>query len=720
MPNVPNSSPFWRKIAEDIQAKYKPLGIPCIEWKKKDILIFLAHLEEVVENRCKSNKKLNQILGRSYSTGYHTFRKIFQVDEGWGNVRTRDLFAIYLGYNDYHQYLEENNMSKAEAFVDKIFSQQSELEEIPESEVSTTDKELDHPKEESPSFKLRLREHLKRRYTKRWNQKLAGREPLSLRILSSTKGSSENISKAFKVESGKEITDEILKIFKDAYERLLVVGEPGSGKSTLLLKLGLSILKNESNSLPIILDLATWNTDFLKLEDWLENILPAEFGKYRANTQKILKTFPLILLLDGFDEIRKEERKGCLVAIGAYASEKKHRFVITSRIKEYEEVSKDPIVYSQIEVGPLSIRQIESQLENADINEFREAPFLLIAIKADPVLRDAVKTTLYFNLLQLLFANGKLLNDLDFSSEDALERQVEIKEKYIEHVLQSVRNEHYDENSVKQWLSFLAHRMNQNNIVVFELVDLQYSWVKLSRLQKLISGLIYGLMIGTIYSLAVGTVLGFSIYILNGFFLTPFIVGFFTPLIAFTLFGGFLGLNRKYNPPKISSRDRISWSLTNTEVKSSFRKYIPISLVSCLILGPIAAHIMYPNLDPFIRLTIGVLAGLFGGIFWGGVLGMTLGTINTLHYENYTYLKINSPYQRFLASAKNLYFSFLQHFYLRYLLYKKDLLPFWLPDFLNVLTTNYFMESDDGETWRFRHKILQDHFAEIWEEEEGN
>jgi hypothetical protein len=64
---------------------------------------------------------------------------------------------------------------------------------------------------------------------------------------------------------------------------------------------------------------------------------------------------------------------------------------------------------------------------------------------------------------------------------------------------------------------------------------------------------------------------------------------------------------------------------------------------------------------------------------------------------------------------KHFYFSILQHFLLRYQLYKKGLLPLNLVDFLNEMTTRNIMETD-GATWRFRHRIIQDYFADQWVE----
>jgi hypothetical protein len=84
--------------------------------------------------------------------------------------------------------------------------------------------------------------------------------------------------------------------------------------------------------------------------------------------------------------------------------------------------------------------------------------------------------------------------------------------------------------------------------------------------------------------------------------------------------------------------------------------------------------------------------------------------------ESSDFIQIKSPYQRFNASMKVLHFSIVQHWHLRYLLYKKGALPLDLVDFLNEMKDRNLLESD-GATWRFRHRMIQDYFAALWEKE---
>jgi len=107
--------------------------------------------------------------------------------------------------------------------------------------------------------------------------------------------------------------------------------------------------------------------------------------------------------------------------------------------------------------------------------------------------------------------------------------------------------------------------------------------------------------------------------------------------------------------------------------------------------------------------------GLLRGLSLGLVFGLGFGLNEMMALESIQFTQIKKPYQRFSSSMRQLYFSILQHWHLRYLLYKKGLLPWHLVDFLNEMVARKILETD-GATWRFRHRILQEYFAVRWEE----
>ncbi|MFN0213390.1 MAG: NACHT domain-containing protein, partial [Saprospiraceae bacterium] len=259
--------------------------------------------------------------------------------------------------------------------------------------------------------------NLKAKYQKRIDSKLAGRFPVNLRINASRTGTSEETSQNFITFQDEEIGHEIGGIFDRAKGRLLVVGLPGAGKTTLLLQLAVELLGRAQRvahlegvphvtlAIPVLLNLATWRSEFATFDEWLKRILPNELGASKALAEKIGANIPLILLLDGLDEVSESDRNSCLEALGQYGIKPGHQFVVSSRISEYA-ATKDAPVYSQVELAPLTSKQIEQNLI-AFAGLTPEAKPLLNAIQNDPLLKQAIENPFYLNTAQLLFASGK-------------------------------------------------------------------------------------------------------------------------------------------------------------------------------------------------------------------------------------------------------------------------------------------------------------------------
>ena len=160
--------------------------------------------------------------------------------------------------------------------------------------------------------------------------------------------------------------------------------------------------------------------------------------------------------------------------------------------------------------------------------------------------------------------------------------------------------------------------------------------------------------------------------------------------------------------------DKVKWSTKKFIALIFTKEHLVLGLVVGLVFGLVEGLVE----GLVFGLVAGLVAGLVG-VLVAGLVGVLVGVLVDLLTTNYTYfIQINTPYQRFKASAKGFWFSILQHWLLRYQLYKKGLLPLHLVDFLNEMTARHLMETD-GATWRFRHRIIQDHFADLWKEEEA-
>ena len=355
--------------------------------------------------------------------------------------------------------------------------------------------EIETELNETASNLKEIKAYLTKRYKKRLEQKFAGRLPINLKMLKSNEGTSAERAETFITLSADDINKHIADIFRKSNGRLLITGLPGAGKTNILLQLELELLKTEPSALPVVLNFATWNKKFNTLNEWLLEILPAELGVTKRYANTILKQNQLIFLFDGFDEIEESSRKACLDAIGQFGADANQKFVITSRIEEYKNVTKDAPVYAQIQVASLSFKQIETELEKQSFKQ-PEAKTLLNALKSDELLRQIAEVPFYFNTLQLLFANGNTLSEFNFSSQTTESRQNEIVEHFVEGELKQINASYYEPKKVLHWLSFLAFKMNEFDKVVFELTDLQYYWWGWTKFQTLISKTINNLISG--------------------------------------------------------------------------------------------------------------------------------------------------------------------------------------------------------------------------------
>lgn len=597
---------------------------------------------------------------------------------------------------------------------------------------------------ESEKETHQLRDAFRQRYQERLSHKLAFRQPVNLRRFATTEGTSEQIADTFIPYSSEEIREEIGKTFQEAHGRLLIVGEKGMGKTTLVLQLADRLFDLEEDALPVVLNLATWQSSFGKLETWLETVLAVELNTNKAGAKSILRQSHLILLLDGLDELKEDEAiNSCLAAIADFGAVAGRRFVITCRIEEYKRVQEDARVNLQIEVGSLKSDQIKVELDLMGYGE-PGAKLLLNALQEkDTLLLHAVKTPFYFNTLQLLFAGRRPV----FTSTDLKSCKAEITQKFVAAALLSTQNKAYPPESAKHWLSFLASRMNERNMVVFELRDLQYDWWQgWSRWGLVSTYLIYGLVKTLVFGISctilfglLGIAKGAITLGIGGGVLTALALGlgfgtgfalntklainmiFLLVLARLTELGGDLGVVLTY-----AIGIGVCWGLFSRPPTEKSEVLLPEISTHELVDWSSKAFLKFLNRYYGVLIIIGLGSGLGIGLVDGSQIGLIFGLGFTMAFglsfmildESTDIVLIKFPYQRFQASMKLLHFSILQHFHLRYLLSQKKVLPLDLVDFLNEMDACHLLEPD-GATWRFRHSIIQDHFSELWEEKVG-
>lgn len=530
------------------------------------------------------------------------------------------------------------------------------------------------------NFESEIRDWLRKRYQQRLDQKLAGRLPINLRRIDFTETAAQLSQKKFKEIAPEAVEAELAEFFKTAEGRLLVVGSPGAGKTTLLLQLAVALLDSQPDALPAVVNLATWTSEFKTLEDWLKKVLPIELGASTGLAVKLLTESRVILLFDGLDEIQDAgQRTACLAAIDLFTSPAKPRreFAISSRTKEWLEAKKVSNVAFAMEVGPLEMAQIERELTRRNPAQPEDRD-LLAALKTDRWLREAAETPFYFNCLQLLFGENRRPV---FSADDLAGREMEILDAFVENELGKC-----EKPGAKDWLAFLASRMNGRGLVRFELRDLQYDWWdEWTQWDKFLFPVFVYRETGK--NTVTDGIINYEEITWNQEFLYKFFKKLCQPKNYFffyfiTVFWAFLG-GAVYDSGDVSDIEKDAFFIGSA-------LFILVALLSQVIL-----------------------------IF-----------VETSKQESKPALHIANPYQRFLLSLRFAGFSILQHFVLRLQLSKKGLLPLRLVDFLNEMasyqvktrrftTSAVHLLESDGASWRFRHRLIQEWFAARWQEPEA-
>ena len=601
------------------------------------------------------------------------------------------------------------------------------------SEAVTGSHRLTLPGED---FQSEIRKYLKSRYEHRLAQKLAGRQPVNLRKIPSRTGTSDESAASFITLREEEVRQAIGDIFTQSKGRLLVVGLPGAGKTTLLLQLALELLERSekvpaalsaassatkvagtvTSPIPVLLNLATRRSEFGTFDEWLQRILPLELGASKALAEKIRRNTPLILLLDGLDEVPEAERASCIEAIGQYGMIAENQYVISSRITEYT-ATKDAPVYVEVEVAPLTIGQVEEGLIASAFLQ-PESKRLLTALKNDSLLRKAVENPFYFNTAQLLFASGKNWSDFGFTAEDVAGRQREIVGRFVEDALGRKVKREYPKEKARKWLGFLAGKMAESGKMSFELVEIKPRWGKNLILELILALLIFGPIISLI---------GWGIWHMTMFIFYQETKNWTLNLVLLGIaIGIHFGLINLMSTSIQSRREilHLKWSTFLSNWQSAFFHsllnnfrwgFVGFFVYSIIIFWP--RH-SFANL---IKIAISL------SVWFAVGYGIAAGIIATIKSGISTepLLGINRPYQRFSVALKNLDISILTHLILRFALCFQRLLPLRLVHFLNEMSLRHLLEFDGdpvtgkgGGAWRWRHRILQEYFLEYKNEED--
>jgi hypothetical protein len=282
------------------------------------------------------------------------------------------------------------------------------------------------------------------------------------------------------------------------------------------------------------------------------------------------------------------------------------------------------------------------------------------------------------------------------------------------------------DRQTQMWLNWLAQQLEEQSQTEFLIENIQPSWLPFNNLRKA-----FHVGVEIITKVTVGLTFGIIILSTDG-------------LTNSLILGVIVGVTTIKSNSKINIFEAIKWSAEKAKTAlrlvlicwfiSSILIDVPIAmvigktdkliggaivtLIFMLILGLIAGFYAFdveekkvPNQGIWKSAIYAVSLGLMGGLTAGLILGLGGWLINGLTFG----VKIGfgtSLIGGLILGLNRGGIACIQHFILRLILYFNGYIPWNYAQFLNYCTERMFLQRVGGR-YRFIHKMLQDHFAQM-------
>ena len=273
------------------------------------------------------------------------------------------------------------------------------------------------------------------------------------------------------------------------YDTIWLRGEAGSGKSTLLQWIAIQCAKNNTKEiklfdgvLPILIELRSQNCKSLSLPTVIHTVM-ADNGMNEPEgwLVQLLESGKVILLIDGVDEVKKDEREAVFSWIESIRNMYRSvKIIITSRPEVEDRISSE---FSEIKILPMSSEKIKKFLEywhravlveklgieKQEASRFRKK--LLLQIDEYTSIRRMITNPLLCAMVCALhYKNGAILsNERNELYEDCCKMLLDNRDtaKGI-HVYDNIDLRYEDKKII---LAQFAYWMMKNGIVVADYED---------------------------------------------------------------------------------------------------------------------------------------------------------------------------------------------------------------------------------------------------------
>jgi hypothetical protein len=512
----------------------------------------------------------------------------------------------------------------------------------------------------------------------------------------------------------------MINIF-DQHQTLLILGEPGAGKTTMLLELARQTIAraetDPTQPMPVVFNLSSWAERRPPLAEWLVEELNTKYSIPKKIAQVWVDNDALLLLLDGLDEVAQAHRLACVEAINAFRQNSLMPVVVCSRVADYEGLSVKLRLAQAIVLQAFTPQQIEEYL----VRFGSELVTLKMALQQEANLRELAQSPLMLSIMTLAYQSISAEKLLQLNSvETQRQRLFEI---YVGQMLKrrSSSNIYRPEQTI-YWLTWLAKRMQHFSQPVFLIEQIQPQWLDTNAQFNTYLGCI------SLFMLFTGT----------GMASAGVDIGKVAPVES---------LNWSLQKAKIDLRKL--GKLEVRFVKSIMLPYVGLGLVMAIGfglyfglrgVGPFAglglsllfivgfySGLSTPEIEDKIRPNQGIwqsaknaiFVGLFTGLIIG--LGQGLGFVLFIGVEKGFMDGLTMGFYTGIGTglAAGLIFgmfsggmAYVQHFIIRFMVYRSGAMPWNYPRFLDYATDRIFLHKVGGG-YIFIHRYLMEYFASL-------